>query len=209
MNTFLPYANFRSSAFALDQKRLNKQVSECKHIAAALAGETKGYAFHPATLMWEGYLPALIEYARWCCYAFYRMRKKQHKYESWFEQKHTELLHARTLEDRRNNPDTMMPWWLGNPKFHASNRGILLHKNPAWYKKQFKGMRVPANKPDYVWPVHAARWKIENRKLFVLKSKWKKTGLRADSTTRLTSRKLVGSNTARYLLQKGGEVIGK
>ena len=209
MNTFLPYSSFRSSALALDLKRLNKQVSECKQLATALAGETKGYAFHPATLMWEGYLPALIEYARWCCYAFYRLRKKQHEYSNWFDQRALEIRRARSLEDRKRNPEIAMPWWVGHPKFHLSVRGILLHKNPEWYKKQFKGMRVPANKPDYIWPVSSSRWKIEKGRLVVLKSKWKKTGCKVDIRTRLSSRRFVGANTARYLLQEGGDVIGK
>lgn len=202
MNTFLPFPNLRASAMAIDPKRLNKQVMECKHLATALMGETKGYAFHPATLMWEGHLPALIDYARWCCYAFSIRNKKTHQYEAWFNEQKASIERARTVKERKKRPGPVMPWWFGNKTFHASNRGILLWKNPAWYQKQFRGMKVPKVKPDYVWPVGRARWKIGGKHLLILRSKWSDTGCTVRVPQLISSRKMVGENTAVYLLER-------
>lgn len=198
MNTFLPFSRLDLSAKALDTKRLNKQISEARQIARALLGETNGYKSHPATLMWSGHVEALLEYAMWCCDAFLLIRKKRHKYETWIQETKKKVAATRAYNEKRT-----LPWWLGHPKFHEANRKILLWKDPAWYKKSLRATpaRTPSTKPEYVWPVSRDRWKIENGKLFVLKSKWKLVKCKVDMDTGFTSRILVGSNVARYLLQ--------
>ena len=65
MQTFLPYPEFRLSAHCLDDKRLNKQVLECKqiHVAATSEDETVGWYNHPAVRMWRGYEHRLFLYS--------------------------------------------------------------------------------------------------------------------------------------------------
>ena len=58
----MPEIEFRNTAKVLDQKRLVKQLLEGRQILSALAGETKGWVNHPATLMWKGHEPKLVSY---------------------------------------------------------------------------------------------------------------------------------------------------
>ena len=59
MQTFLPYPSFRKSASVLDYRRLGKQRVEAKQIYDILTADwrnpKKGWANHPAVLMWKGY----------------------------------------------------------------------------------------------------------------------------------------------------------
>jgi hypothetical protein len=46
--------------------------------------------------------------------------------------------------------NVVMPWWMGNNKFHSSHRAALLHKNGLYYS-QFGWSEEP--KLDYYWPL--------------------------------------------------------
>jgi len=143
MQTFLPYADFSKSAACLDPKRLNKQIVECKQILAALSGESKGYANHPATKQWEGYTECLDYYARCMCHDYFIRNHKKHAMSSVFG------LHFRDYN----------PPWLGYEPYHSMHRAVLLDKDPAWYG-QFGWTEQPAkqylNKGrmsyPYIWP---------------------------------------------------------
>ncbi len=50
------------TAGALDKKRLNKQIIECRQILAAINGETKAWANHPVTKMYSQHVPWLALY---------------------------------------------------------------------------------------------------------------------------------------------------
>jgi len=54
MQTFLPYADFFKSAFVLDNRRLNKQITECKQIWIASVFGRGNWTNHPAVRMWQG-----------------------------------------------------------------------------------------------------------------------------------------------------------
>lgn len=61
MNVFIigtPY----ETAQALDEKRLRKQIIECRQILDALNGKTKAWRSHPAVVQYEGYEPYLMNY---------------------------------------------------------------------------------------------------------------------------------------------------
>lgn len=61
MNVFIigtPY----ETAQALDEKRLRKQIIECRQILDALNGKTKAWRNHPAVVQYEGYKPYLMNY---------------------------------------------------------------------------------------------------------------------------------------------------
>lgn len=139
MQTFLPYPSFSDSAFALDDKRLNKQRVETKQILNALFGRSKGWVHHPATRMWEGCEPLLIEYGiamtkEWL------MRGKNDSMLPWFENQFDTF---GVLLPRQT------PHWLGDEAFHASHRSNLLRKDPVWYGQY--GWKEPPDLP-YVWP---------------------------------------------------------
>lgn len=63
MQTFLCEEDYSATASVLDQKRLVKQLLECRQIMTALAGESKGWVHHPATKMWRGYEAELLLYS--------------------------------------------------------------------------------------------------------------------------------------------------
>ena len=64
MQTFLPQKDFATSAYMLDNKRLNKQILEGYQILNVLSGKSKtgGWRNHPAVLMWRGYERGLWNY---------------------------------------------------------------------------------------------------------------------------------------------------
>ena len=66
MQTFLPYADFRRTAEALDSPRLGKQRVETLQILRALELPEYGWGNHPAVRMWRGYGPALVCYGLTC-----------------------------------------------------------------------------------------------------------------------------------------------
>ena len=61
MNVFIIGTPFET-AVALDKKRLNKQIIECKQILKALNGETAAWRNHPCTIQYEGHEPYLVHY---------------------------------------------------------------------------------------------------------------------------------------------------
>jgi len=156
MQTFLPYPSFVESARCLDNRRLNKQITECKQIALAISDPSYGWQHHPAVEMWRGCLPSLLSYGLEM-YLEWTQRfddgrrggKRDHKAGEWLITKcHT--IDSETKARYKN------PSWLYNPAFHASHRAALLYKDSEWYG-QFGWSEAPAV-PDskgslpYVWP---------------------------------------------------------
>lgn len=131
VNTFLPVPDFKETAQLLDYKRLGKQRVETWQILTALTTNTKGWRNHPATLMWEGYEPALIKYGIAIC-------------KEWIKRGYNDTMLPRFQElDNWNNPD--MAWWLGNKNFHKSHQSNLKRKDPIYYQ-----FNVPDDLP-YLW----------------------------------------------------------
>jgi hypothetical protein len=136
MQTFLPYPCFRRSVESLDNKRLGKQRVEAMQLVNATikiqSGEVvKGWANHPARIMWDGKLDALKLYhnlaiVEWCRRGFRNTMKL-------FD-----------LPDRIE-----LPWWIFYEDFHSSHRSNLLRKDPTWYGRY--GWVEPNNLP-YIWP---------------------------------------------------------
>lgn len=139
VNTFLPYSDFRKTARVLDYRRLGKQRLEARQIVNALEGKSKGWAKHPAALMWKGYVPLLKLYyniivGEWISRGY----------------KNTMELYDVHSEDQTEYP---APWWLGWKPFHYSHRAALIHKDPEFY---WDKMRVPMDylSYGYLWPSH-------------------------------------------------------
>jgi len=144
MQTFVPYIEHWKTAAILDDQRLFKQTVESKQIILALK-ERNGWSSHPAALMWDGYIPALIEYtsilaSEWEFRGITNRGKEYNQsFTSW----------AATLPES-NEPIVMPPWW-GGP-IHYTHLLKLLWKYPAWYEPKLK-MTAPSIEPRYFWPV--------------------------------------------------------
>jgi len=148
MQTFLPYDNFAASASVLDYRRLGKQRVEAKQILNVLLnpGAKKGWAHHPAVLMWKGYELLLMNY-------FDAMALE------WEMRGYVHNMGYYTDEDRyapgvgQGYPD----WLRNNPPFHLSHKSNLVRKD-----KYYRGVwpDVPDNLP-YIWPVTIQTLKAE------------------------------------------------
>jgi len=142
MQTFLPYADFERSAIALDNKRLQKQIVECKQILMTICGSSNGWRNHPAIRQWIGFDGALAEYAIECCDEHIK-RGYRTGLRPWF------------MDIWQNKPIEYPPW-LGYEPFHSMHRSVLLAKNYDWYW-QFGWSEQPAVKNEkgsypYLWP---------------------------------------------------------
>jgi hypothetical protein len=148
VQTFLPYADFRRSAEALDRRRLGKQRVECLQVLRGLTVPTYGWRHHPAVKMWRGCEEALGRYTFTVC-------------EVWTEGGGADTVAATVatelaalgLREVRTQPELAeagaLPPWLGDEAFHRSHRSSLLRKDPDHYGRMFAG--VPDDLP-YVWP---------------------------------------------------------
>lgn len=140
MQTFLPFPNFVVSALVLDYRRLGKQRVECSQLQNALqSGGSSGWRQHPACVMWEQHIVALMLY-RDCCIREWVRRGYNNNMPMMLESPSGVLVP--TQAD--------MPPWLGDEELHASHRGNLLRKDPTHYE-QF-GWDDPLVE-GYLWPV--------------------------------------------------------
>ncbi|WP_031084359.1 MSMEG_6728 family protein [Streptomyces sp. NRRL WC-3549] len=151
MQTFLPYADFRRSALALDPRRLGKQRVETIQVLRGLTVPGYGWRHHPAVRMWTGYPEALVRYGLEMCAV-------------WTAEGRADTCAATLLQDLavslgrgavtvRPEPELTaageVPPWLGDEAFHLSHRSALVRKDAAYYGPLFPD--VPADLP-YVWP---------------------------------------------------------
>lgn len=139
IQTFLPFPDFAESARCLDRSRLGKQRVEAMQILRTNLGHSDGWASHPAVLMWRGHDQALASYGYVIA-------------EEWRARGYTDSALPFFVDFLANCPDwsdSLAPPWLGDPRFHASHRAALLHKDPVWYGR-FGWTETPAL--DYFWP---------------------------------------------------------
>lgn len=145
MQTFLPYSDFSRSASVLDRQRLGKQRVENMQIMNVLSGtnEKKGWANHPAALMWSGCECALMDY-------------QQAMISEWVDNRgYKDTCLEKTWNIHQVTPhkcEIVLPQWIGNDDFHSSHRSNLLRKDPGFYS-QFEWNDDPL-KP-YLWPSDA------------------------------------------------------
>lgn len=138
MQTFLPYADFKTSAESLDYRRLGKQRVEAMQILKAILGiprkdgkPYKGWLNHPCSVMWKAYPEALKHYSNIMI-------------EEW---KHRGYNNNMDLYEVDVN-NIEMPWWIGEDKIHKSHRSNLLRKDFEYYS----ALGWTENPEDpYVW----------------------------------------------------------
>jgi hypothetical protein len=151
VNTFLPYADFQKCAKVLDDKRLYKQIVECKQILNAIyakkQGKKYGYQNHPIVKMWYNHTYALRRYMLTMFNEWQRRRFGRYfrtiSYNLCTEpfEKEEKKTHFRYFSD---------PSWLGSRKLHRSHKSNLLRKDKEHYSKYFKG--VPDDL-EYEWVI--------------------------------------------------------
>ena len=73
MQVFVPFKNPFECAQALDSRRFNKQILECKQILKAIRGESTAWANHPCVLMYKDHADWLQMYLNaFECYKTYK-----------------------------------------------------------------------------------------------------------------------------------------
>ena len=145
---------FRSaeSAKVLDNRRLNKQITETLQIHNTLAGKSAGWRNHPAVLMWRGFEQSLLYYGLVM-------------YAEW-QRRHAAGLrggkmHHKSGDDiaRLLGPHMPMyiPGWLSIERLHVSHRQALLFKDESHYRKFWPKLAAAIPGEDgrlpYWWPV--------------------------------------------------------
>ena len=145
MQTFVPYEVHEYTAEFLDNKRLFKQIVECKQILLALDDPGYGWQNHPAVRMWRGHDEALAEYTVVLC-AEWRYRGTLRPSRAPYRESISEwvMVHYDYMSP------TLPPWW-GGP-IHKTHVYKLLWKDPEWYGKKL-GYIAPKIEPAYFWPL--------------------------------------------------------
>lgn len=149
MQTFLPYADFGSSARVLDAKRLGKQRVEAIQVLRALTVPGYGWRRHPAAAMWAGYEEALVTYGLEVCAVWSATGRG----DTCAATLVVDLTQNTGLSSPRPQAELAaageLPPWLGDDDFHRSHQSALVRKDPLHYGPHFPG--VPDDLP-YVWP---------------------------------------------------------
>lgn len=135
MQTFLPFADYRQSARALDDKRLGKQRVEGLQILNTLLGLSKGWANHPAVRMWQGYEYELCKYIFAVC-------------AEWVERGFDDSVSATVGNLFEDLPICSTPTWFGDERLHSSHRSNLYRKDSSFYRQ----FAIDAGK-EYWWPI--------------------------------------------------------
>lgn len=130
MQTFLPFASFEISAAVLDYRRLGKQRVEARQLIDTIM-HGGGWSRHPAAVMWQFNVPALMRYHDVVIKEWVRRGYKNSM----------PLFQPRAYT---------MPVWFGDDIFHSSHRSNLLRKDPVFYSAY--GWTEEPNQP-YIWPV--------------------------------------------------------
>ena len=84
MNLFMPYPSVIKSVGALDDRRLIKQILECKVILDIALGKKSGYAKHPVCVHYKDYVKFVAYYANQACCEYTLRFRKDHSYEKDF-----------------------------------------------------------------------------------------------------------------------------
>jgi hypothetical protein len=166
----VPEVSFPHSVAVLDNRRLNKQITEAIQLlnamrrlderdAALVAGAATakgaveqfkriGWSAHPALIAWRGYAPALALYTtfairEWLNRGFNNNRPPPYDAD-W--QPNPAAEYAGQLPPAA---EVVLPPWLGDNLIHATHRSNLLRKEPVWYEAY--GW---SEGPDlaYIWP---------------------------------------------------------
>lgn len=142
MQTFLPYPDYEESARALDYRRLGAQINEVQIIAGALLEIDEGFRNHAITKAWEGCTMQLVTFGLACEDEWerrgYKVRANRIKLE-W-------MLTCAAEDENMGRPD-----WFGNPEVHAEYQGLLVWKDPTFYRPKFPHVQ-PISSDEFRYP---------------------------------------------------------
>ena len=145
MQIFLPFADMTKSLQTLDNKRLGKQRVETYQIISAITRRPKldgtpykGWLNHPCTVMWKNYVPALQNYLNLSIV-------------EWINRGFKNTMKLEQIE----NDNIVLPPFIGNERFHSSQRANWLKKEPEFYSKY--GWTENPEDP-YVWMDKDGKW---------------------------------------------------
>ena len=109
---------------------------EAWQLLLAIQGVTKGWANHPAAVMYRGYEYALCRYGLAMC-------------DEWISRGYNDTMRDRFITAMEDLEDTGNPTWLGDEDFHRAHQSNLVRKNPEFYRPEFPD--VPDDL-EYIWP---------------------------------------------------------
>jgi hypothetical protein len=153
----------------LDRRRLNKQKVEANQILNASLGLTKGWANHPAVLMWRGYSNALKYYFNCIANACVKRGCKNNMKLYDFDIQQLNNIEYQTVQDYLDNgipyseDKIVFPWWFQWPPLINSHRASLLRKMPEYYGSMFPPTEIEGyTSTGYLWPHKLTKEQIEH-----------------------------------------------
>jgi len=139
---YLPYNDFERVAQVLDNKRLNKQLTEAKQVYTANKyGYGKQGNPHPYE-MWCGYEDCLLWYIV-CLYKEWQVRLINGKRGGKLLHKSGEFTLAEIVDNDIDLQNLEWPTWINDNEIFSSYRAALLYKDHSWYN-QFDWQEEPA-----------------------------------------------------------------
>lgn len=144
----------------LDNTRLNKQRLETFQILKALTRGSKAWANHPATKMWEGYIPTLVQYGLFCCdNCDYRGIADNTQLRHRILEFHPQYEETKESINWIRRKPHLLPWWWGEAlNVHKSHRESLTFKSESYYGPKFRMSANHQIPPVYTWPLHYYDW---------------------------------------------------
>jgi hypothetical protein len=138
---FLPYNDFSKIAKCLDNKRLNKALTEAKQVYTA-----NRYGFgkqgNPAPYeMWRGYDEALALYIIEC-YKEWQHRLTHGERGGVLLHKAGEYILSEVIAGKVSLDNIVYPDWISDKRIFSSYRAALLDKDYSWYS-QFGWVEQP------------------------------------------------------------------
>ena len=125
MQVFVPFQNPFECAQALDPRRFNKQILECKQIIKAIRGESTAWANHPCVLMYRQHEEWLQLYLNtFECYKAYKYTLGNDRDEA--------LLYLSLAEEWGKKAVSDTPRFFCTP-FYQQHRKRLYTKDPKHY----------------------------------------------------------------------------
>jgi hypothetical protein len=145
MHTYLPYSNASINTAILSEVDLSQQIRAGLTILETLHGRDKGWQWHPAIGMWNGFEEMLAQRIvqlgiEWVNQGF----RDTFNISGRLESMGYDLRYLRS-----QNVST--PWWWGDKPFHAAQRAALVRHDRSWYAPIFKG-KVDGGLPE-LWPL--------------------------------------------------------
>lgn len=137
MQTFMVNSFYSSTASILDDKRLNKQITESGQIIDILTCKKVYYVNHPAVRMWFGNVDALKKYYN-VMLKIWLMRGKNYK-NPFFKITAKQFL-------------SEYPSWIHDTRVHETHKQRLCQKDYEFYKPKFPELQFNET-IDYLWPV--------------------------------------------------------